>query len=338
MDDICAVHLAREQDGPAPFRNFVESYRAHPAGVRHSLLIIFKGFGERPDLSEYELLLKGIPYQPFFLPDEGFDITPYFRAVETFAYNYFCFLNSHSIILDDNWLAKMYEHARGEDVGVVGATGSWQSGYSYVLFEHGRPSAYTEFLRDYYRPRLRTRRELFKLSDELRDGIRRKPFHRLYYWGLVAPFYRVVNGVRYSIKDLKEDRTLLNRYSTSFEAFPAPHVRTNAFMIKRELMLGLQHAPIVNKMDAHLFESGKEGMTGQVRRAGLRTLVVGRDGRAYEPDQWHLSETLWQGEQRNLLVSDNQTNDYAHGSPQRRVFLSRVAWGDKALPLWRSRL
>ena len=81
-----------------------------------------------------------------------------------------------------------------------------------------------------------------------------------------------------------------------------------------------------------MFEGGKDSLTSQVLRRGLKALVVGKDGRAYEPDEWHLSETLWQGEQRNLLVADNQTRDYATGSTRQRTFLSRFAWGDKAAP------
>jgi hypothetical protein len=82
MPDICVAHLVRAQNGTAPFRHFVESYRAHPACVAHTPLYIFKGFGERLDLGEYERLLRGVPYRSLFLPDEGFDILPYFRAAD----------------------------------------------------------------------------------------------------------------------------------------------------------------------------------------------------------------------------------------------------------------
>jgi hypothetical protein len=304
-------------------------------------VIAFNGFDDEAELSDYRNALAGIPHESLIIRPPTQDIPAYFTAARILECQHLCFFNSYSVLLDGDWLAKMYEHARRDGVGVVGASGSWQSGYSYVLFEHGRPSAYTELLQDYPSPGLPIKRKLFMLSDELQARIRRKSFHRrlisrLYYYGLVAPFYWVTNGVRYSLKDrikhLREERATLRTFFANFELFPAPHVRTNAFMIRRELMLGFQRVPILNKFDAYRFESGKEGMTSQILRAGLRTLVVGRDGRAYDPDQWHLSETLWQGEQQNLLVSDNQTNDYAHGSPRRRVFLSRVAWGDKALP------
>jgi hypothetical protein len=69
-----------------------------------------------------------------------------------------------------------------------------------------------------------------------------------------------------------------------------------------------------------------------ILRAGLRPLVVGKDGRCYEKEEWHTSNTFWQGDQQNLLVADNQTNDYQNGSAERRLFLSRYAWGENAAP------
>jgi hypothetical protein len=313
-------------------REFVESYRRSPGGALHRLVVAFNGFESEAELSDYREALGGIRHESLFVRPPAQDIPAYFEAARSLECEHLCFLNSHSRLIDPEWLGKMYEHAAREDVGVVGATGSWQSGYSFLLFQQGRPSAYTGLLDGYYCPDAAAKSGRFGLSEELLAHIRRKPFHRR----LVSWPYCVAAGAAYSMRDRvkrrKEARAMLREYSVEFEPFPARHLRTNAFMIRRELMLRLRLAPITSKHDAHRFESGKEGMTSQVLRAGLRALVVGRDGRAYEPDRWHLSETLWQGEQRNLLVSDNQTDDYARGGPRRRVFLSRVAWGDKALP------
>jgi hypothetical protein len=97
-------------------------------------------------------------------------------------------------------------------------------------------------------------------------------------------------------------------------------------------MLNLKVKRIRTKLDAYAFESSKSSLTSQLQLAGLKALVAGRDGRAYEDEEWPRSETYCQGEQRNLLVADNQTKDYTNGSPRRRLFLSRFAWGDKANP------
>ena len=85
-------------------------------------------------------------------------------------------------------------------------------------------------------------------------------------------------------------------------------------------------------MDAYRLENGRHNLTRQVQAMGLRTLVVARDGSRYDPEQWPLSRTLWQGDQEGLLVADNQTRSYAVGGLERRRLLSGFAWGPRADP------
>jgi hypothetical protein len=68
-------------------------------------------------------------------------------------------------------------------------------------------------------------------------------------------------------------------------------------------------------------------------RFGLRPLVVGRNGEAYEKERWHLADTFRQGSQENLLVADNQTDRYAQADAATRAELSRCAWGEHARPV-----
>ena len=63
-------------------------------------------------------------------------------------------------------------------------------------------------------------------------------------------------------------------------AFPNPHLRTNAFALSRDLMRELRWPAVRTKPAAWELESGRDGFTRQVWGRGLRTLVVGRDGRA----------------------------------------------------------
>jgi hypothetical protein len=65
---------------------------------------------------------------------------------------------------------------------------------------------------------------------------------------------------------------------------------------------------------------------------GLNVLVVGRDGRAYSPEEWPQSNTFWQSNQENLLVADNQTRSYSNGSDYTRLVLAHYAWGRRASP------
>lgn len=129
MPEICVVHLVWAPLGTAQFAEFVNSYRAHDAGLAHDLLIVFKEIGHAVELAAYERLLEGINYKTLFLGGEGFDILPYFVAARAFDYRYFCFLNSYSVILTEGWLRLLVTHL-GRGAGVVSATGSWESYYT----------------------------------------------------------------------------------------------------------------------------------------------------------------------------------------------------------------
>jgi hypothetical protein len=278
MADICVAHLVRAKNGIEPFQRFLESYGKSDGGSKHDFLVIFKGFAEDREDPEYQTLLAPYPHKSVFVLDHGFDVDAYFAAAKSFDYRYFCFLNSFSRLLDRGWLSKMHRAISANNVGLVGATGSYES-------------IYTDLARVY------------------RNGIISRPFfspHRI----------RV--------------RCRLIRWKKHFQAFPNYHIRTNAFMISTELMNKLRHKALTTKLDAWRFESGKEGLTSQVYRRNLRALVVGKDGRPYEKEDWFKSGTFWQGDQNNLLVADNQTNTYMKSDFEQRRRLSRLAWGDKA--------
>jgi hypothetical protein len=113
---------------------------------------------------------------------------------------------------------------------------------------------------------------------------------------------------------------------TQFAPYPNPHIRTNGFMLSRELFLRLRLRPNRSKMDVYRFESGHRGMTRQILGLGLRALVVGRDGRAYDQQDWPASNTFWRRNQENLLVADNQTRAYSEGDESARRRLAFFAW------------
>ena len=88
---IGVVHLVRAANGVEPFRAFLKSYRRYPAGVPHTLVLTFKGFGgDLPE--EYEAELIATPHQRHFVPDIGFDVDLYFSLVRDTEFETFCFL------------------------------------------------------------------------------------------------------------------------------------------------------------------------------------------------------------------------------------------------------
>ncbi|MDX6271363.1 MAG: hypothetical protein QOD28_2586 [Acidobacteriota bacterium] len=268
----------------------MRSYREHPAGVAHELLLLCKGFGAAAQQlpEDYGALARDVPHRLLFVADEGFDIAPYFVAARELDYRRFCFLNSFSRLLDAGWLAKLSAHAEDEGVGVVSATGSYESHYTNLAREL-RPAQY-----------------LRRAAYGIRHGGRPQE----------------------TVGDYLSRRQELRAARAAFDPFPNQHVRTNAFVIARDVMLGLKVGAIRNKMDAAAFESGRAGLTRQLSAKGFaRALVVGRDGAAYPPERWRESRTFRSGGQINLLVADNRTRQYAEADAPTKVFLEQCAWG-----------
>jgi len=291
MKRIAVVHLVRKGNGIEPFSRFLDSYRAHAAGVEHDLVIIFKGFRSGAQVAPYRARLADVPHLELDVPDRGYDITAYWMAAERLDNSELCCLNSFSTIRAGGWLEHLYRAVRAKGVGLAGTTGSYQSLHPAPL--------------NYY---LAISREI-KHRGPVKD------------WIMSLPFAHQVNLLR---------RKLQTR--AHFREFPNYHVRTNSFVINRDIMRAALRSPIRTKMDAYRFESGRHSLTAQVLAAGMKAVVVSTDGSRYPKEEWHLSDTFWQGGQQNLLVEDNQTRQYEQGSGEVRHVLSTLAWGVFARP------
>jgi hypothetical protein len=301
MVEIGVVHLVRRHNGLAPFERFLASYREHPAGAQHDLIVIFKGFPFGLGMPAYDRLLADVPHRRMYLADYGLDLRPYFKAVASLEHRYLCFLNSFSRILDRDWLAKLHRWAAAKGVGVAGATASYQS-FSTTSADRDR------MLRE-MNPFTRLRWRIGHVFESMQARLiaQRGAAWLLGESGLWDP-------ARY------------------FPPFPNYHVRTNAFMGSRETLARVRIGPVFLKLSAYLFESGRESLTNQIIRLGLRPVMVGRDGTGYEKEHWHLGNAFRQGNQENLLVADNQTDLYAGAGAEERAELSRLAWGENARP------
>ena len=154
MSEIGVVHLVRKKNGIAPFQTFIESYLKNPAGIDHELLILYKGFSGTTDIATHEELLRDIPHSFLMITDIGLDLRAYFVAAKKFNTKYLCFLNSFSIILDKDWLLKLYQHISCPGVGLVGATGSYLGIYGGLTGRRKYKSYFRHLLRvSYHFPR-----------------------------------------------------------------------------------------------------------------------------------------------------------------------------------------
>jgi hypothetical protein len=121
----------------------------------------------------------------------------------------------------------------------------------------------------------------------------------------------------------------------AFPPFPNPHLRSNAFIISRELMNRVWPTFVLSKRTAYHWESGWKGFTRRVQALNLRVLVAGKDGLGYGVEEWPGSGIFVQGQQENLLVADNQTRGYEAADAATRRQLSVFAWGeDLSLAHW----
>ncbi len=294
---IGLVYLVWAPLGPEPLREFLRSYRAHPAGAPHELVVVLNrpaspqpstgsgaggrgtegtavghvehGVSATGGNAHTALLteLRGVEHRLVELKRPVLDLPAYGLAALQLEHERLCLLNSYSTILVDGWLGVLTRALDEPGVGLVGASGSWES---------------------------------------QAEWIRGKPV----YWPYQLAF--------------------LPRARRHYPRFPNPHIRTTAFMLERALLLemGLQHA--VDKRATYLLESGPHSVTRQVQARGLRAVVAGRDGRAYDVEEWPRSATYRAGGQENLLVADNRTGDWGGASPRLRRRLSRDAWGSAA--------
>ncbi len=292
MSGIAVIHLVWAPLGIEPFRDFIQSYIRQPAGIDHDLIILFNGFSTDEETIEYKLLLKDVEYSSLFFKDTCFDITAYRIAASKFNHDFFCFLNSYSVLLDNDWLVKLYNYASQPTVGLVGATGSYENTYRSSI--SGLKSS--EDQTTYWRRFIFCDRSFYRRFIKAFNAIKVRLL--LYYWYGPLPNYSI---------------------------------RTNAFMIRKKVLNRIKWGKVVSRSDNLRFESGRKSLSKQIVNMGYELLVVGRNGRAYKRDAFHKSNCFRQGEQENLLIADNRTDEYLKADSDRRLYLAALAWGDKAV-------
>jgi hypothetical protein len=299
---IAVVHLIWGPLGLDPPRRFLSSYNAQSAGVEHELVVVLNGV-EEDQRAGLEAELAGVAHRTIELPRPVQDLAAYAQALEHLEHDRVCFVNSHSELLAGDWLRKLDLALEEPRAGLVGASGSWASLRSYALRRLGLPSAYGRVW-----PRGSGAFDEFRQIESERVG---------------APLPRGPLNYLYTARTLAD-------MTFGFNPFPAPHLRTNAFMGERSLLRRLLEAGAKRKFNAYRLESGRRSITAQIIESGLRALVVDSEGDVFDSGDWPGSETFWSGAQRRLLVSDNQTRIYQLADPRRRILLAQYAWGEHA--------
>jgi hypothetical protein len=133
---IGVVHLVWAPLGPDPLREFLASYRAQPCRAEHELIIVLNGTrpGAADATSRQALLaeLEGTKHRLIVLERALLDLAAYGVAARELEHPRLCFLNSYSVIQVDGWLRSISQALDEPGVGLVGASGSWESQAEWV--------------------------------------------------------------------------------------------------------------------------------------------------------------------------------------------------------------
>ena len=138
--------------------------------------------------------------------------------------------------------------------------------------------------------------------------------------------YEFSNSFSYNFRKYKLFLKAFFYWRFLFKPFPNPHIRTTAFLIRKDTFLFIKKPAMKSKMDAYSFESGRNSLTNQLLKRRLKTLLIDKDGNTYEPHEWNLSKIFWNANQENLIISDNQTRIYDSASSEKKTIMTLSAW------------
>ena len=116
--------------GPEPVERFAASYRAHPAGLAHRLVVLLNGFGpdEERRLRTCDALDRHPSTRPSGRRNSTLDLPAYAHAARVLDAAHLCFVNSHAEGARRRLAGSRSNGALAEPgVGVAGATGSYES-------------------------------------------------------------------------------------------------------------------------------------------------------------------------------------------------------------------
>ncbi len=288
------LFLARgEGGGTAAADAFFSSYRAHPAGLDHELVVIVKGWERTAGREAVEARARELGATVIALPDDGLDWGAYMRAAPRLGHDWLCLLNTHSRICADGWLATLRAAAERPGVGAAGATGSW--GTNTPVFRFLAPT-----VADYWRRK--------GPAKALIAAFRLYVVRYLWQSARCAPRFPGFPNPHLRSNGVLVRRALFTAF-TAGRPIPA------------------------DKQGALMLECGHAGFTRFLESSGLRTVVAGADGRVYQPEQWPESRTHAVPDRSNLLISDNRTRAYEQAAPFSRREMERAVWGRTFTPV-----
>jgi glycosyltransferase involved in cell wall biosynthesis len=324
------VYLARINDGIWKFVEFANSYRKYDSGYEHDLIVVVKGSCD--SFQEEAISRIFVEFSPhfIFIPDNiGVDLHAYRIVARQIPHEKILFLNTHARLASENWLLIYISALASPKVGLVGAFGSYESLYNSwqsiyrAQFEFGNGHiSLRNFLR--FKWLLKNRNSFVTYCKLILLKI------KFFGVSILYTLLRVPSSKFSFIEswfDVSKPGATLG-FVNDFPKFPNVHIRSNAFFIRRVDFLKIPMGESLTKLDANLFECGKNSMTNFFLSSGKEVCIVGKNGSSFAVNAWPSSGCFRSGSQSNLLVTDNQTQAFNSMSSSVKEAHKVMTWGD----------
>jgi len=328
------VYLNRKAEGHEPVQRFIRSYKSFVSGDDHEFITVYKGFSKQEKAIE-EQTFKGIEHRQVIVDDEMTDIDAYLIAAESFAdIDYFCFLNTFSEIVCENWLLYLFSALRSESVGIAGASASYESLLnsnkliSKILLFAGGALRYDKKIHQQYRTLLEKhypKWSRYSFVSQILDIFRKRAKSNYEYLGGYDSFFN-------EFWQAQTNTSGVYNFLDGYPPFPNPHIRSNGFAIRRHHLLPFfKRGRSMSKQESYLFESGPHSLTRSLINAQLRAVLVNSSGRIFDVADWPLSQSFRLNiDQRGLLIHDNQSRAFANLTAPEKDVNELISWGDSA--------
>jgi glycosyltransferase involved in cell wall biosynthesis len=327
---IAVVYLARIKDGIWNFVEFADSYRKYDSGYEHDLVVVVKGTCDSFQEAAISSIFAEFSPQFVFVSDNiGVDLQAYRLVAKQIPHEKILFLNTHARLAGANWLLIYINALASPQVGLVGAFGSYESLYNSwqsiyrAQFEFGNGSiSLVNFRRFKW---ILKNRNLFVTYCKF--FLMKLKFFTV---SLIYILLRVPRSkfsfIESWFNTSRPGATL--DFVNDFPKFPNVHIRSNAFFIRKKDFLEIPIGESLTKLDANLFECGKNSMTNFFLSKGKDVYIVGKDGASFAVNTWASSGCFRSGAQSNLLVTDNQTRAFNGMSALVKEAHRVMTWGD----------
>lgn len=285
---IDVIYIARGIDwGIKTVKKFIESYKNHPAGYPHNLIIAAKAWETLPEeYAELKQLANEAGAEIINLPDDGLDFGAYYRTIQNRSSDYIFCLSTFCVILQDNWLKVFTDNMiKNTNLKLAAPMGSWEK----------CPVNIQNILNE-VKARHKIRNLNYKL-DKVLSVI--KNFGTIVKYSLLPQ-----NFPNYHIRTCAfiVDSQLFINYFTD-KKLPK------------------------NKLQAYCIESGKESLTQYCIKNGYQVGILGKDNKLYAKEEWDKSKTFRCPDMSNLLIMDKQAKLYINSDTNEKAFLEKVTWG-----------